>query len=237
MTDRRKLAAALLVAFIVGWFGWHLTAARIRSEAGTAPPSSAHVVQLKLDGAKHSRALRTSTPSSPAAGSTGGADSSQDVRMPTRYPGARQEVIESYFPRDPEEWQGARVPSSIKDMAECIDTAGCGLGLACKDSHCGACSHDRDCAVGERCAIDHCLPEKNVGCTTRRDCRKGELCMFSGDDSPGPRYNANLRSVCQSLKHVPGPPRPRVAMQPSGAPREHLVDAEDMIQALRRETE
>lgn len=39
------------------------------------------------------------------------------------------------------------------------------------------CDRDAACAPGEGCVLDHCLPQSNVTCASRRDCPGGQLCF------------------------------------------------------------
>lgn len=105
---------------------------------------------------------------------------------------------ETYHPRDAEEWQGMLVDMSMRQL--CDESARCGLGLSClDDGRCGPCARDSDCAGGEACALDHCLPASQVGCTARSDCAhegEGAYCVLSGLTGGEPRGNSKMRSYC-----------------------------------------
>ena len=95
--------------------------------------------------------------------------------------------------REPGEWQGMRVDAD--DAAVCDESARCGMGLACVDGRCGACAADADCAVGEACVLDHCVPAPQVACRGRADCGSGELCVLSGVSGDA-RGNAGMTASC-----------------------------------------
>ncbi len=97
--------------------------------------------------------------------------------------------------RAPGEWTGMRVDASI--VTPCEEAAHCGLGLACKDGKCGACTLDSDCAVAERCVLDHCILASNVACVSVKSCAAGELCILTGYDNT-PRGTRSTRSICIS---------------------------------------
>ncbi len=100
------------------------------------------------------------------------------------------------LPRDEGEWQGMLVDQSIR--AACDTTARCGLAMACVEGACGACVTDDECGAGEACVLDHCVPERNVECRTRHDCRGEELCVLSGysDDLRG---NGSMSAFCRPM--------------------------------------
>lgn len=107
---------------------------------------------------------------------------------------------ERFHPRDPSEWQGMLVDMSQPQI--CERSMECGLALACgEDGHCGPCRSDDDCGVGEGCALDHCLPRKNLACRTRGDCGAlgpEAVCMLSGITGGEPRGNTDMRAFCNS---------------------------------------
>ena len=244
MASRQKnlayaIAASAVAAFVIGWTVWSAMGTSSHRWSTRVPSDSvAHVATL-AKGREASARIRPGITSpgkvNPRGLKTDPADSNQIQTVPRHQVAARVDVMESFFPRDPDEWQGALVPNSPKDMGQCLSSAGCGLALACKGNLCGACVLDRDCAPGERCVLDHCLVESNATCGVRRDCMEGEVCMLTDDGSEGPRLNDKLRSICWSSEHPPSPRRPHVEVKVSAAPKEHLVDADEMIQALRRD--
>lgn len=186
-------------------------------------------VPAKVDG----RAPPEPPRGEPTAGRSGSA--SPSPVHPRR--GAGVVEITSFHPRPAEKWQGALVPNAPSAMPECDTSDRCGLALACRDGLCGACLGDDDCAEGERCVLDHCLQANNVECTTRKDCAEQEVCLFRDEDSPGPRNNQNLRSVCWSREH-PGmeqPAMPSAEQNDAYDPTQQviLVDVDDMLSGLR----
>jgi hypothetical protein len=100
---------------------------------------------------------------------------------------------EECAPRPADEWQGLRV---CPPRPPCSESATCGVALACIEGKCNACSGDEQCAVGEGCALDHCMPTAQISCRVRADCKEGELCMLNGI-SNGLRGNADMRAYCQ----------------------------------------
>ncbi len=99
-----------------------------------------------------------------------------------------------YAPRDPREWQGMRVNLALQ--ASCDISAHCGLAMACLDGRCGPCASDGDCAAGEGCAVQHCVPLANLGCRSAAGCKDPEArCLLSGI-SPDPRGNAEMHAYC-----------------------------------------
>jgi hypothetical protein len=99
-----------------------------------------------------------------------------------------------YHPRDPQEWQGMHVDTSLQ--AACDTSTRCGLGMACRDGRCGPCARDAECGAGEKCVLDHCVPTDRVTCRSRRECGGEALCVLSGY-SDDPRGNAAMRAYCQ----------------------------------------
>jgi hypothetical protein len=83
----------------------------------------------------------------------------------------------------------------LTNQALCAAVDGCGLAMACRAGRCGPCAVDGDCASGEACVLEHCVPATAVGCRGRRDCGAGELCVLSGY-SDDPRGNRDLRATC-----------------------------------------
>jgi hypothetical protein len=124
--------------------------------------------------------------------------------------------------RAPEEWQGMQIDPDEQPMCEASER--CGLATACVIGRCGACRVDADCATGEACVLEHCVPAARVACRGRANCREGELCVLSGISSDA-RGNSDMRAYCQgridivqsrqayddnqrARVGVPAPPRP-----------------------------
>ena len=100
-----------------------------------------------------------------------------------------------YHPRDPNEWQGMLVNTTLQP--ECARSEQCGLAMACIEGRCGACRNDAQCDGGEVCVIDHCVPATQVTCRSRRDCAGSEsFCILSGYSSD-PRGNDEMTAFCQ----------------------------------------
>jgi hypothetical protein len=140
-----------------------------------------------------------------------------------------------WFPRAPDEWQGMYVDL---DMApSCNESVDCGLALACVKGHCTACRRDDDCARGEGCSIDHCLPLNALECRRRGDCDEHHLCMLSGI-SPDPRGNETMRSTCVAIGAPPEPAPAPTDIAPIGPPNPNpsagppLAD-EELLSAAR----
>ena len=93
------------------------------------------------------------------------------------------------------EWQGIPV---CGPYPPCERADGCGLALACLDGTCGACTSDAQCAAGEGCALDHCMPAANVQCRTRSECGGDALCILSGITGGTARGNEDMRAYCLS---------------------------------------
>jgi len=115
------------------------------------------------------------------------------------------ETVESvasaqYHPRPADEWQGMLVDLSQRQYCEA--SSYCGFGLAClDDGACGPCQRDEQCASGEACVLDHCVPRDSVGCRSRSDCvADGEdaLCVLSGLTGGEARGNSQMTSYCQA---------------------------------------
>jgi hypothetical protein len=92
------------------------------------------------------------------------------------------------------EWQGIPV---CAPYPPCSSSDHCGVALACIDSKCRGCTQDDQCANGEGCVLDHCVPEANIGCHVRADCKAGELCILNGLTSGTVRANEDTRAYCQ----------------------------------------
>jgi hypothetical protein len=134
-------------------------------------------------------------------------------------------------PRDPGEWQGMLVDLSRRPP--CGQSARCGMALACReDGLCGPCRTDGDCAVGEGCVLDHCVPSAQVGCRRRADCAgEDAVCLLTGY-SADPRGNAGMRSECLEKKggrdRTAGEPEPH--FEPAPEPE---VNPTRMLDSLR----
>jgi hypothetical protein len=103
-------------------------------------------------------------------------------------------VTPAFYPRDPNEWQGMLVDSSLRPY--CEETANCGLSLSClSDNLCGPCTTDQDCLANEGCVLDHCLLTTNISCRSYTDCPADALCILSGFDS-SIRANETMTSYC-----------------------------------------
>lgn len=97
--------------------------------------------------------------------------------------------------RAADEWQGMRQDDAV--AFQCGSTEHCGLARACIDGLCVGCSADAECLSSEACVLDHCVPQANVECTSRRECGVDELCMLTGY-STGPRNNDAMRAICRA---------------------------------------
>ena len=105
-------------------------------------------------------------------------------------------IHETYHPRAAGEWQGMRV--EISELAPCLSSDRCGMGLACVEARCGPCVRDSDCAAGEGCSMDHCVPLDGLACRSARECPADHLCALTGT-SDGPRGNREMRAYCLPL--------------------------------------
>jgi hypothetical protein len=97
--------------------------------------------------------------------------------------------------RPADEWQGNRV---CGPYPPCERSDHCGIALACLAGLCRACTQDEDCAAGEGCALDHCMPTQQIACRTRRECADGSLCILSGITGGTARGNEDMRAYCLS---------------------------------------
>jgi hypothetical protein len=105
----------------------------------------------------------------------------------------RNVVATEYHPRPEGEWQGMRVNLALR--ATCERSEGCGLAMACREGLCGPCEADGECAGGEVCVLDHCVPRAQAACRSRSDCGEEELCVLSGYSSDA-RNNGGMRASC-----------------------------------------
>jgi len=139
-------------------------------------------------------AQRVDPPSRPSPPASSWEGTEQDAGVPSDpYANAKQPVQRRFHPRAEGEWQGMRVRLDRQPI--CAGGQSCGLALACKDSRCGPCLSDDECAEGEVCVLDHCVLEDAVGCTSRQDCEDGSLCALSGYTA-GLRGNEDMRAFC-----------------------------------------
>jgi hypothetical protein len=138
-----------------------------------------------------------------------------------------------YHPRPAEEWQGMLVDLSLQPGCDRPD--GCGLAMACIAGRCGPCRIDGECAAGESCVLDHCVPGAGVGCRSVSDCAEDEVCVLSGY-SPGPRGNDALTAYCQTRSggvEDEDEPRPEPPFDAQPIPRP--VSAGALRESLRLE--
>jgi hypothetical protein len=105
----------------------------------------------------------------------------------------------------------ASVPScAARPDVSCSSASDCPAGLACKDGVCGPCVEQcvildsgstcrggGECAAGESCAADTCVPDANVTCRSFSDCGPDRVCAVSGVDWTQGRGNASTRSFCR----------------------------------------
>lgn len=104
--------------------------------------------------------------------------------------------------RAPDEWQGMLVDTSV--TPPCRTSPDCGLALACKGGVCAACARDAECAAGEVCALEHCVPAKAASCRRRADCSaEGAMCVLTGYSGADPRGNRDMRAHCVSPNDDP----------------------------------
>lgn len=239
---RLLLAVSLFCGLVSGWLFLDLAVQEKENEAPSNQMDVAQTHRLSLSpSAIRSRTVRAAVAPSGTheerASEGKGSTISEPIHQTLPRRGVSVVEITSFHPRPANEWQGARVPNTPSDMPSCETSELCGLALACRDGLCGACLTDPDCAEGERCILDHCLLAENVECSTRNDCAENEVCLFRDDDSPGPRHNSSLMSVCWSREH-PGPEQPGMPPQEENkveqsTKQEILVDVEDMLGSLR----
>lgn len=130
----------------------------------------------------------------------------------------------SFYHRPLDEWQGMRV--SINEYADCSENGVCGLALACIDGRCEPCKAESDCIIGESCVLDHCVPERNVECSSRRDCPDEELCVLSGYSTDA-RGNSTMTATCLN-------PRSGVEQDPDSIEQPTIVEASPRPMRMRR---
>jgi hypothetical protein len=140
-----------------------------------------------------------------------------------------------FHPRDEGEWQGMQVNTAAQAL--CDTSSRCGLGMACHGGTCGPCAADDECAAGEACVLDHCVPRAQVACRSRRDCAGGEeLCVLTGYSSD-PRGNAAMMAKCQPAQGgTPAPAAEPVAGVPAPAGESAPQALLDAVRAHARAT-
>jgi hypothetical protein len=116
-----------------------------------------------------------------------------DLEAGTACPGSSQPAA-AFFPRDPGEWQGMLIDSSVQPPCELSEY--CGLARACVDGLCTRCTADSQCAQGEGCVLDHCVRQELIGCQRAADCGSGGLCLLSGYTGGTARGNEDMRAYC-----------------------------------------
>lgn len=128
--------------------------------------------------------------------------------------------------RAAEEWQGMKLDDAV--AFQCGTTEHCGLARACIDGLCVGCAADAECLSGEACVLEHCVPQANVECTSRRECGVDELCMLTGY-STGPRNNDAMRATCRATSGGTEQPEARppraVAYHPAPIETASIVEA------------
>jgi hypothetical protein len=115
------------------------------------------------------------------------------VSPPPSEPWMQQPDPPSIIARPEGEWEG--MPIDRARQAQCETTASCSLARSCRGGRCGACEQSGDCLSNEGCVLQHCVRANKIGCRSRHDCARGELCILS-DYSEGPRGNEDMRSFC-----------------------------------------
>jgi hypothetical protein len=133
----------------------------------------------------------------PVFTNTGDRLGDREVRETTAPPAEAGEQV-----RGPDEWQGMLVDTSVKPP--CRTSQDCGLARACKDGVCAPCARDAECAAGEVCALEHCVPAKGASCRRRADCSDdGAMCVLTGYTGGDPRGNRDMRARCVSPNDDP----------------------------------
>ncbi|WP_437566178.1 hypothetical protein [Sorangium sp. So ce542] len=155
-----------------------------------APPTSSVTPARRADASaagRDERALRRGGPPSSEAPATVAAVAAVAAEEP-------HVIIPVYHPRPATEWQGMLV--DVAHQASCESTEHCGLAMVCHEGRCGPCTSDAECARGEGCVLDHCVPEERIECRKREDCGSPtKVCALSGY-SPDPRSNQGMRAYC-----------------------------------------
>jgi hypothetical protein len=184
-------AAVALVGLAVGYFVFRPAEPMLAVATSPAPAAASEAPTAE----------RTPTPSPPSAAA---------VPKP---PATDDET----FPRDPDEWQGMLVSKDRRQV--CRTSSQCGMALACgTDQQCGPCRTDSDCALGEGCVLDHCLPVAAIACHRRRDCPGQEtICVLSGLSSDS-RGNGAMKSECIATTGGREVPTGEAHYEPAGEP-------------------
>jgi hypothetical protein len=146
--------------------------------------------------------------------------------LPAAEPAQAQPVAPSeefYYPRDPDEWQGLK--PDLTEALGCEAKDGCNLALACIEGVCLPCQVDEDCAAGESCSMDHCVPTPNVTCRSRRDCGSEELCFLSGYSATA-RSNETMFAYCASSEGENPYPRGVTPEEVAAGPSERRTPEE-----------
>lgn len=101
----------------------------------------------------------------------------------------------------------------------CVTAADCPAGLACKDGACDPCSAPcsapapdggaeqcpggGECASGETCTLNLCVPSGSVGCESNADCGTDQACALSGVDFAAIRGTDTTVSLCVATPVAP----------------------------------
>lgn len=185
-TDRRGtwtwigLLVGVVVAFVVGR---ELRA--VQASAMTSASSAADA--RRAEGAE-------ARPRVPVRRRDGALPSEAPATLVAAAPEEPFRLVPVYHPRPATEWQGMLV--DVSHQALCERTEQCGLAMSCHEGRCGPCESDADCARGEGCVLDHCVPLEKIECRKRADCGSPQkACVLSGY-SPDPRSNAGMRAYC-----------------------------------------
>lgn len=89
---------------------------------------------------------------------------------------------------------------------------------------------DLECASGEGCVLQHCVPSLAIGCRSRLDCRPDELCALSGY-SMDLRGNHDMRAFC--LPTSGGTERVEATLESFSVPKGDSVTPGDLLEVLR----
>lgn len=195
--SKRTIGLSVLALATTGWFLGRGMGSELRAEP-TTTKTDPHVI--------------VSAPSLVQATQIARQPRQPDTATPVHHP-LQPQTQEQYHERNPHEWQGMLVDMSMRQV--CDQTTSCGLALSCSDDgQCGPCAVDDDCAGGEACVLDHCLPASQVACTSRDDCAHiagmgdDAYCVLSGLTGGEHRGNSQMRAHCQASA---GGPEPQVA--------------------------
>lgn len=109
--------------------------------------------------------------------------------------------------REVGEWQGMLV--DYRAVPYCERSEQCGMARACVAHECVGCADDGQCAPGESCVLEHCLPVGAAKCRSRKNCAADEVCALS-EYSVGPRGNVDMVASCVGPRTgaSAGPPVP-----------------------------